>query len=346
MVRPSNTVRDFGAEVDNGLDPAFEERMSAVRRRYFSRDPAIWPCFATPGFARVAGFRRRALGYHERSAAWPGGEELHARLLAETDIPAGTSMPRGEVDAMLEFAAGLSKDWEHPASVENVVTMPCDPGIYGAMMGSLANPNLVYREYSGLADEIEKSVARQIAKLAGWDPSRAAGIFTQGGTFCNLYGYLMGIRKSLPDTRAHGMGFVHDYRMVNSLGGHYSNITNLSLLGVDIATRTIRIKVTESNDIDLDDLERQLSACFELKCAVPTIMLTMGTTDTFGVDRVEPVCRIVDRLVGRYEVPVRPHIHVDSAIGWTMLFFLGYDFEAKNLSRLRRGLTALSAMYR
>ena len=40
--------------------------------------------------------------------------------------------------------------------------------------------------------------------------------------------------------------------------------------------------------MDLDDLERQLSACFHLECVVPTIMLTMGTTDTFGVDRVKP----------------------------------------------------------
>ena len=38
----------------------------------------------------------------------------------------------------------------------------------------------------------------QMANLVGYDPDQAAGIFTQGGTFCNLYGYLMGIRKSMP----------------------------------------------------------------------------------------------------------------------------------------------------
>lgn len=341
MVRPGSTVHDFGAESDNRLDPVFDAKMRLVMERYFSRDPKLWPCFAAAGFTRIAEFRRRRLPVEGRVQAWPDGERLQRELETETGIPAGSMPPGGTADAMLEFAAALSKDWENPASVENVVTMPCDPAIYGAMMGSMANPNLVYREYSGMADEVEKSVTRQIARLVGWDTERAAGLFTQGGTFCNLYGYLMGIRKSLPESREHGMGYVHDYRMINSLGGHYSNVTNLSVLGVDITTRTIRIKITDSNDIDLEDLERQLSACFQLRCAVPTIMLTMGTTDTFGVDRVKPVCEIVDRLVDKYEVPVRPHVHVDSAIGWTMLFFLGYDFEANELRINRRTLEGI-----
>src|ERR1035437_8947301 len=116
---------------------------------------------------------------------------------------------------------------------------------------------------------------------------RAAGIFTQGGTFCNLYGYLAGIRKSLPEAKVYGMGYIHDYRIINSQGGHYSNITNLSLLGVDIQKRTICIKINDNNDIDLADLEEHLRASFELHCAVPAIMLTMGTTDTFAVDHVK-----------------------------------------------------------
>ena len=58
--------------------------------------------------------------------------------------------------------------------------MSADPAIYGAQMGILANPNLVYSEYAGVAEELEKKVVRQIALLAGYDPARATGIFTQG----------------------------------------------------------------------------------------------------------------------------------------------------------------------
>ncbi len=61
-------------------------------------------------------------------------------------------------------------------------------------------------------------------------------------------------------------------------------------------------------------------------------MLTMGTTDTFGVDQVKPVVELRDRLCERFEVAVKPHIHVDAAIGWSMIFFLDYDFAANPLA--------------
>ena len=86
------------------------------------------------------------------------------------------------------------------------------------MIGSLVNPNLVYSEYSGMADELSNAVIRQIAKLVGYNSDFATGIFTQGGTFCNLYGYLTGIRKSLPEAKQYGMGYIHDYRIINSQG--------------------------------------------------------------------------------------------------------------------------------
>ena len=316
----------FGSEHDNREDPAFAETFQAVKDRFFSRNPALWPCFHDPVFRSIIDFRQRHLVPSERVAAYPHGVPLQRQLQQDARIPDTYSRAGCRQDTMLAFIAALSKDWENPSSVENVITMPCDPAIYGSMIGCLANANLVYKEYSEMAHEMEKCVIRQMATLAGYDPAEATGIFTQGGTFCNLYGYLMGIRKSLPETRKFGMGSVQDYRMINSLGGHYSNITNLSLLGVDIETKTIRIKVSENNDIDLQDLESQMAACFQLKCRIPTIMLTMGTTDTFGVDQVKSVYELRNRLCERYEVPVKPHIHVDSAIGWTMLFFLSYDF--------------------
>ncbi|OWY37281.1 aspartate aminotransferase family protein [Xenophilus sp. AP218F] len=317
-------------EAVNAVTPEFARRFATVKARYFSRDPRLWPVFQDPGFARLNAFRSLHLPPEARLAAWPDGAARMADLTENMPVPAEMRDPAQPLEELL-FAAALSKDWENPSCVENVITMSADPAIYGAQMGVLANPNLVYSEYAGVAEDLEKKVVRQIARLAGYDPQRATGIFTQGGTFCNLYGYLLGLRKSLPEAKHKGLGHYQDYRFVNSQGGHYSNITNLSLLGVDIENKTIRIKVGDNNDIDLADLERTLTACFALKHVVPTIMLTMGTTDTFGVDWVKPVCELRDRLCERFEIPVKPHIHVDAAIGWSMIFFLEYDFERNPL---------------
>ncbi|MCK5921749.1 MAG: aspartate aminotransferase family protein, partial [Methylococcales bacterium] len=257
---------------------------------------------------------------------YPDGSERLNQLNNLSEVPAQSSPPSDEVDPLLLFAAATSKNWEDPASVENVICLPSDPAIYGTVLGTVANPNLVYKEYCGTAEQMERAVVRQIANLAGYNPDLATGVFTQGGTFCNMYGYLFGLRKSLPESIHTGIEGSQDYRIINSQGGHYSNTTNLSVLGVDIKNKSIRIQLTSDNDMDMVDLEDQLTACFRLNCVVPTIMLTMGTTDTFGVDRVKPVYDLLNRLCDRFEIEVKPHIHVDAAVGWPLIFFLDYDF--------------------
>lgn len=310
---------------------AFRDGIDRIRTMFFSRDAAHWPIFGDPVFAELMYFRAQKKPTSERVGEYPSGPELLKQLKAIDRMSQPTRDPKQGIDPILLFAAALSKNWEDPASVENVVTSPSDPALFGSMLGILANPNLVHPEYSEMAGELEAMVIRQMATLAGYDPATATGIFTQGGTFCNLYGYLLGIRKSLTQSRELGLEYGQDYRIINSGVGHYSNMTNLSLLGVNIRRKTIRIRATDNNDMDLEELEQKLTACFQLDCVVPTIMLTMGTTDTFGVDQVKPVWEIRERLCEKFGIAVKPHIHVDSAIGWPLLFFLDYDFQKNPL---------------
>lgn len=317
----------------------FASHIAKIRKEFFSRDARRWPIFADPGLADIIHFRGSHLPPSDRLSAYPNGSIEHDELCNDEYVP-DTGLPIADVTRRLVFAGALSKCWEDPASVENVITTPCDAAIYGAALGLLANPNLVYSEYCGMAEELERLVVRQIANLVGYDPKLATGVFTQGGTFCNLYGYLFGIRKTMPESLRLGLEYGQDYRMINSQGGHYSNTTNLSLLGVNISKKTIRIKLTQSSNIDLSDLEDQLRACFRLGCMVPTIMLTMGTTDTFAVDQVKPVRDLVDRLSAKFSIAT-PHIHVDSAVGWPLIFFLDYDFENNPLHIMPRTLQGI-----
>ena len=236
---------------------AFRDEIDRIRALFFSRDPACWPVFSDPVFSEIVNFRKHHMPLRERVQQFPDGEGLLRQVREQKCLPPGVRDPRHGVDPILVFAAALSKNWEDPASVENVITSPSDPALFGSMVGILANANLVHPEYSEMAGELESLGISQMASLAGYDPARATGVFTQGGTFCNLYGYLLGLRKSLPQSREFGLETGHDYRIINSSVGHYSNMTNLSLLGVNIRRKTIRIRATENNDMDLDDLERQ-----------------------------------------------------------------------------------------
>lgn len=317
--------------MSNSLSPAFEENMQNIRDQYFSRNPDKWPIFKDPGLRAIHEFRSQQVEMKSAVDHFPEGAARMADIQKLHKIPEKMVEPSNNIDPLLLFATATSKNWEDPAAVENVICLPSDPAIYGSIMGIVANPNLVYEEYCGMAEQMERAVVRQVATLAGYDPEVATGIFTQGGTFCNMYGYLFGLRKSLPDSIHTGLEGSQDYRIINSQGGHYSNTTNLSVLGVDIKNKSIRIQLTEDHDMDMIDLENQLTACFRLNCVVPTIMLTMGTTDTFGVDRVKPVYDLVNSLCDRFEILIRPHIHVDAAVGWPLIFFLDYDFDTNPL---------------
>lgn len=309
---------------------SFNARMETIRKNYFSRDPELWPFYKDPGMRRYLELASVPKTQKELVEDYPNGAALRERIQTELDIPAGMRSP-GEIEPTLLYAAATTKQWNNPASAENVVTLPSDPAVYGALLGVTVNANLVCREYSESADDLEKSIVRKIAKLVGYDVERADGIFTQGGTFCNMYGYLFGIRKSLKNSVKNGFDTTNNYRFICSQGGHYSNNTALAVLGGNIEEKNLKIKMDAENRVDLVDLEEKLTACFRLKCAVPTIMLTMGTTDTFGVDCVKPTYDLVQRLCKEFQIATPPHIHVDSAVGWAILFFLDYDFEANPL---------------
>ncbi|HHR6079434.1 TPA: pyridoxal phosphate-dependent decarboxylase family protein [Providencia alcalifaciens] len=316
----------------NLLTPEFEQQYHNIVANFFSRDPNKWPIFNDPKIQAITQFRKTTLADSQLINQYPNGAQWFNQLAGQSHVQQQINLPGSQQDTLLTFASALCKNWENPLSVENVIAMPSDPALYGSMLGLLGNPNMVYCEYSGVADSMEKTVIKQVANLIGYDENQASGLFTQGGTMCNLYGYLFGIRKTLKDSRQLGMSVDQDYRIINSQGGHYSNMTNLSLLGVDIQNKTIRIKVASDNTIDLHDLEQQIRACYTVHCKIPVILLTAGTTDTFGVDEIKQVYELRNRLCEEFEVTEKPHIHVDAAVGWPIIFFINYDFNTNPLA--------------
>lgn len=316
----------------NALNKDFEVKYQNVISDFFSRDPGKWPIFNHPQIQAITQFRQTTDADVQQINRYPQDKDLFAQLAGESHVRQNVIRPGEGQDDLLVFASALCKNWENPLAVENVIAMPSDPAVYGSMLGLLGNPNMVYCEYSGVADNMEKTVIRKVANLIGYDADKASGLFTQGGTMCNLYGYLFGIRKSLKQSKHLGMSVDQDFRIINSQGGHYSNMTNLSLLGVDITNKTIRIRVASDNTIDLADLEQQIRACYTVHCKIPVILLTAGTTDTFGVDEIKQVYDLRNRLCEEFEITEKPHIHVDAAVGWPIIFFIDYDFNTNPLA--------------
>jgi len=319
----------------NQVSDTFKQKYSDVVERFFGRNKDLWPAYQIAELDTLIEHRRHNVPFNN--------DTMMEMLKSHSTIPEHISPIDAPFDPLAMYAAENTKNWEDPRAVENIISTPCDPAIHGAILATIANPNLVYSEYSGKAAELENLVIRQMASLAGYDATTASGLFTQGGTFCNLYGYLLGLRKALPESSVKGFAN-QSFMMMNSQAGHYSNMTNLSLMGININDQVLRIHIDQNNQIDLKHAEEQMEQCFKNGIVIPTILLTFGTTDTFAIDDVKAIYDIRETLCQRYNTDYKPHIHVDAAIGWALVFFNDYDFTQNPLGINAATLDGLNSL--
>src|SRR6188508_3379402 len=86
----------------------------------------------------------------------------------------------------------------HPRSQVNVVASPSIASVIGVVLPSMYNPNLCSDESGRGFSEAEVKVAAMTAELIGYDPEKAGGLFTFGGTGTLLYGLKLGLEKAVP----------------------------------------------------------------------------------------------------------------------------------------------------
>ena len=68
--------------------------------------------------------------------------------------------------------------WGHPRTQINVVPPPSIPSVIGSLLPAIYNPNLVSDDTSYGLMETEAAVVAMVSRLVGYDPVRAAGVFT------------------------------------------------------------------------------------------------------------------------------------------------------------------------
>jgi len=233
--------------------------------------------------------------------------------------------------------------WGHPQTQINVVPPPSIPSIIGSLLPAIYNPNLVSDDTSyGLA-LTEASVAAMTARLVGYDAATSAGVFTFGGTGTTMYGVKLGIEKAFPEAMhegIHGEGII-----LASAQSHYCRLNVAGWLGLG-EKNVVAVPTHQENDIRIDDLEVAARAAIEANQRIVTFVATMGTTDAFGVDDLESIVHLRDRLVEEYSLDYAPHVHADAVIGWAWSVFNDYDFEQNALEFRPRTVRALAAAYR
>ena len=233
--------------------------------------------------------------------------------------------------------------WGHPRAQINVVPSPTIPSIIAGLLPSIYNPNLVSEETSRLVSLAEVEAIAMTAALVGYDPEKAEGVFTFGGTGTLLYGVKIGLEKAVRGTRRSGL--TQPAAIVCSERAHYACLTVANWLGIG-EQNVVRVPATDDNEMAIEALRPVLEDILASGRPIAAIVATMGTTDAFGLDDLEAIVAARDDLVREHGLDYTPHVHADAVIGWAWSAFTDYDFEANPLGFRHRTVRALAGTTR
>ena len=232
--------------------------------------------------------------------------------------------------------------WGHPRTQVNVVPPPSIASIIGMLLPATFNPNLVSEEGSRRLAEAEVRVAAMTSDLVGYDPQRAQGLFTFGGTGALLYGIKIGLEKAQPGSMRNGVD--RDSVVLASEQSHYAVLSVAGWLGLG-TNQVLRIPTRADNAIQLDLLEVRAREVLRSGQRIAAFVATLGTTDAFGLDDLKGIVELRNRLVTEFKLEYRPHVHADAVIGWAWAAFNDYDFDTNPLECRGRTVRSLAATH-
>ncbi len=233
--------------------------------------------------------------------------------------------------------------WSDPRVQINVDPSPTIPSLIGGLLSAIYNPNLVSDESSRQVAVAEVETASMTAALVGYDPEQAGGVFTFGGTGTTLYGVKLGLEKCCPGTMQSGVRA--PARIVCSEHAHSAARTVAGWLGLG-SDAVVEVPADRNHAVRTCLFETMCRELLKHGERIAAVIATVGTTDAFGIDDVDEMVSIRNRLVDEFVLDYVPHIHADAVIGWAWSVFNDYDFEKNPLEFRERTKRALAGARR
>jgi glutamate/tyrosine decarboxylase-like PLP-dependent enzyme len=256
-------------------------------------------------------------------------------------LPEGSATVEEVTPSLVSYFEGLTI-WGHPRTQINVVPPPSISSLIATILTGLYNPNLAWDEYSHKVALAEVEAVAMAAALMGYDPARASGVFTFGGTGTTLYGVKVGLEKALPGAMHNGVS--EGAVIFASDCSHYCRYNIAGWLGLGTKS-LVTIPTDGRNAMQINVLREQARAALSSGCRIAAIIATLGTTDAFGLDDLEAIVALCDELVDEFKLTYRPHIHADAVIGWAWKVFEDYSFENNPLGFRPRTVRALAGAW-
>jgi len=244
------------------------------------------------------------------------------------------------IDQSVALFKGLS-NWNHPLVMPNVIPPANIASMTAAMLTEVFSPNIIEGEYSWNVELAELESTAMLARLLGWDPGIAGGLYTFGGSGCYFYGLKYALTRVL-GKESRLTGIRTDGKVLVSQQGHYCKMNSTDWTGLGM-NNIISIETDpDANCMDIECLEEVMEELYKAGTPIISIICTMGSTDAFAVDPVKKVRELIEK----YPNPPgfgRPFLYCDAVIGWAWLCFKSYDFEENSMQFRPQVLGAIKA---
>lgn len=232
--------------------------------------------------------------------------------------------PENTLLEMSEYFSGTAR-WHHPYIMNNIKTPVNLPALAVAFNAMLIDPNLAGDTNCGQIAYTELEVVKYISTLIGWDCNESGGYFTFGGTSTLLNAVKVGINEALRTACTDGIKN-NDLFIVSSQQGHSAHADVCNWLGLG-KKNCVRIPTDSEYQIDIVKAEEQICERIDAGGKLVAIIACGGTTIQTIVDPIYQLYQLRDKIVKKYALNYKPHIHVDSVVGWPWLFYKGYPYD-------------------
>ncbi len=286
------------------------ERIETIRKLFISSDENVSQTTNLLEFAL-----NELKQQHNGTVIGQNYETDYEDLFQTSNFPQQMKEESDTLRDILKLYQGVGR-WGHPQMQSNVIPEPTRISIVTEALTARYNENAIWDHYGMSASRSEVMAIGMLADLIGFNKTKAGGIFTFGGSGCNLYAARIGIEKVDPDAKHTGIRdkivfFCSDV-------SHYSIKSSAIWTGVGLNNICV-IPTDDDNTMRVDILEEQLEKTIASGAKIGCIYATMGTTDAFGLDPLKKIIELRNKFSSKVDYSI--HVHADAVIGWPYLTF-------------------------
>ncbi|CAK7266768.1 Glutamate decarboxylase 2 [Sporothrix epigloea] len=243
-------------------------------------------------------------------------QQLIPRL--DLQLPQGEGGGRAAVLALVQRVLQLSVNTWDQGFLDKLYASTTPVGVAAELLLAVLNTNLHVFQVSPALTLIEKTTAREFARLFGFKGPRAGGVTVAGGSASNFTSVIIARNTLYPETKIHGNGAGRRFALFTSAHGHYSVEKAAQAAGLGSGA-VFAVPVDAAGRMVPAQLEARIAAATAASMTPLYVNATAGTTVMGSYDPFEAISRIC-KAHGLW-------MHIDGSWGGPAIFSAAHRYK-------------------